>query len=197
MKLCLYQGTFNPIHNAHIHVAEYAIKNLDIDKVLFIPAALPPHKSCDNSISIDRLNMVKLAVEGHKGFEVSDIEYRLEGKSYTYRTICELYKTYTNINGKIKFLIGTDAFEKIESWYETDKLKELVDFVVFIRENDFDEKRFNYLKAKGYHFTFMPLEYLDISSTEIRDKILKEEDITHLVPKKVKEYIYKNELYKN
>ena len=197
MKLCLYQGTFNPIHNAHLHVAEYAINSLDIDKVLFIPAAIPPHKSYDDNISIDRLNMVKLAVEGYKDFEVSDIEYKLKGKSYTYRTVCELYKIYNDIDGKIKFLIGTDAFEKIESWYESDKLKELVDFIVFIRENDFDENRFKYLEARGYKFQFMPLEFLDISSTEIREKVKNNADITNLVPEKVKEYIYKNELYKD
>ena len=138
-----------------------------------------------------------MTVQNYNNFELSDIEYQLKGKSYTYRTICELYKTYNNIEGKFKFLIGTDAFEKIESWYETDRLKELVDFVVFIRENNFEEIRFEHLKEKGYKFQFMPLEFLDISSTEIREKVKNNQDITNLVPLKVKEYIYKHELYKN
>lgn len=196
MKLCLFQGTFNPIHNAHIQVAQFALENKVCDKIIFIPAYKPPHKDCDDRICYNRLEMTKLAAELNPAFEVSDIEFILKGKSYTYITICELYKKY-NIEGKIKFLIGTDAFEKIESWYETDKLKELVDFVVFIRENNFDEKNFDYLKSKGYNFTFMPLKFLDISSTKIREKVKNKESIKGLVPVKVEEYIYKNELYKS
>ena len=195
MKLCLYQGTFNPIHNAHIHVAEYAIKNLDIDKILFIPAFFPPHKDYDSNISIDRLKMVKSAIENYNNFELSDIEYQLKGKSYTYRTICELYKTYNNIEGKFKFLIGTDAFEKIESWYETQKLKKIIDFIVFIRENE--NVNFDYLKKEGYNFKFAQLPFTDISSTDIRKRIVQGKKITGLVTKEVEDYIYRNGLYQN
>lgn len=196
MKLCLFQGTFNPIHNAHIQVAEFALKHIDCEKILFIPAYKPPHKDFDSKTCLHRLNMVKLAVESNENFEVSDIEFELNGKSYTYLTILELYKRF-KIDGKIKFLIGTDAYEKIETWFETDKLKNLVDFVVFIRENNFDKTRFENLRKKGYNFEFMPLEFLDISSTLIRDKIKNCENINGLVPQKVEEYIKNNDLYKN
>lgn len=195
MKLCLFQGTFNPIHNAHLQVAEYALEHLEINGVIFIPAFKPPHKESEDNMARHRLNMVKLAVENNPKFSVSDIEYQLEDKSYTYRTITELYKLY-EIDGKIKFLIGTDAFEKIESWYETDKLKNLVDFVVFIRENNFNKDRFEHLRKKGYNFEFMPLDFLDISSTEIREKTQRGESLNGLVPDKVEEYIKKNDLYK-
>lgn len=195
MKLCLFQGTFNPIHNAHLQVAEYALEHLEINGVIFIPAFKPPHKESEDNMARHRLNMVKLAVENNPKFSVSDIEYQLEDKSYTYRTITELYKLY-EIDGKIKFLIGTDAFEKIESWYETDKLKNLVDFVVFIRENNFNKDRFEHLRKKGYNFGFMPLDFLDISSTEIREKTQRGESLNGLVPDKVEEYIKKNDLYK-
>lgn len=196
MKLCLFQGTFNPIHNAHIQIAEFAIKNSICDSVIFIPAYNPPHKASVGCRADDRLEMVKLATENNPHFSVSDIEFQRKGKSYTYLTICEIYKRHA-IDGKIKFLIGTDAFEKIESWYETEKLKELVDFVVFIRENNFDKQRFEYLQEKGYRFEFMPLKFLDISSTEIRKKVKLNESIKGLVPPKVEEYIIENELYKN
>lgn len=195
MKLCVFQGTFNPIHNAHIQVAEFALKNLDCGKVVFIPAYKPPHKESDDNFAIHRLNMVKLACENKNGLEVSDIEFELQGKSYTYITIMELYKRY-NIDGKIKFLIGTDAFEKIESWYETDKLKKLIDFVVFIRENNCDRSRFERLREKGYRFEFMPLDFLDISSTEIREKLKMGKSINGLVPQKTEDYITKNGLYR-
>lgn len=196
MKVCLFQGTFNPIHNAHLQVAEYALEHLEINGVIFIPAFKPPHKESEDNMALHRLNMVKLAVENNPKLSVSDIEYKLEGKSYTYRTITELYKLY-EIDGKIKFLIGTDAFEKIESWYETDKLKNLVDFVVFIRENNFNKDRFEHLRKKGYNFEFMPLDFLDISSTEIREKAQRGESLNGLVPDKVEEYIKKNDLYKH
>lgn len=196
MKLCLFQGTFNPIHNAHIQVAEFAIKNSVCDMVMFIPAYNPPHKECDCRICYDRLEMVKLAVQDKPYFSVSDIEFLRKGKSYTYLTVCELYKN-NKIDGKIKFLIGTDAFEKIETWYETDKLKDLVDFVVFIRENNFDETRLEYLREKGYVYEMMPLKFLDISSTEIRENVRCGKSIKKLVPQQVEEYIKKHELYKS
>lgn len=196
MELCLFQGTFNPIHNAHIRVAEYAAANFAKDGVLFIPAFNPPHKTSEDNMTLHRFNMVKLAVEDNPNFQISDIEYKREGKSYTYLTICELYEKIQP-EGKIKFIIGTDAFRKIESWYETDKLKTLVDFILFQRDTEFDEKEFQELKNKGYNYTFMPLEFKDISSTELRNKIKSGESLEGLVPQKIEEYIRQYELYKN
>lgn len=196
MELCLYQGTFNPIHNAHLRAAEYVLEHCNVDKILFIPAFIPPHKSCNDFEAVHRLNMVKLATDSNSRFEVSDIEFKLGGKSYTYRTICALYKKYAP-NNKIKFIIGTDAFKLIESWYETDKLKELVHFLVFLRENDFSGKELYKLKEKGYEFEIMPLTFEDISSTAIREMAAKGLDLSKFVPQKVEEYIRQNELYKN
>ncbi|MBO6180364.1 nicotinate (nicotinamide) nucleotide adenylyltransferase [bacterium] len=197
MKLCVFQGTFNPIHNAHLRVAKYVLNKYDFDKLLFIPAYKPPHKKYDDNMSIHRLNMVKLAIEDEHNskIEVSDIEYKREGKSYTYLTICELYKKY-EIEGKINFIIGTDAFKDIENWYEADKLKKLVKFTVFIRENNFSSLEYNYLKDKGYDFIFDELSFEDISSTELREKIKNGQNIDGFINNSVKEYIAKNELYK-
>lgn len=196
MKLCVFQGTFNPIHNAHLRVAEYIVNRYCFDKLLFIPAYDPPHKSCDLHFSSDRLEMVKLAVEDYPKFEVSDIEFRRGGKSYTYLTILELYKLY-NPEGKINFLIGTDAFKNIETWYEFEKLKKLVKYIVFVREDNFDISEYDYLKKKDVDFEFQPLPYEDISSTTIRLKVQKGESICEFVPKKVEEYIKEHELYKS
>lgn len=196
MQLCLFQGTFNPIHNAHLRVAEYALEHFAKAGILFIPAYMPPHKTVDDNLSTHRFNMVKIAIKDNPKFQISDIEYKRRGKSYTYLTICELYKEL-NPNGKIKFIIGTDAFRKIESWYETDKLKEMVDFLVFTRDIDFDEKEFFPLKDKGYNFTLMPLPFKDISSTDLRNRIKRGESLAGLVPSGVEEYIRKNDLYKD
>ncbi len=196
MKLCVFQGTFNPIHNAHLRVACDVVSRFDFDKLLFIPAYNPPHKSADLNFSFHRLEMVKLAVQDNPKFEVSDIEFKRDAKSYTYLTIRELYEQY-EIEGKIHFIIGTDAFEKIETWYEVDKLKELVKFIVFVREDNFEISRYDYLKEKGFNFEFQLLSYQDISSTQLRERVSKGEGIDGYVAQEVKEYILKNGLYQN
>lgn len=198
MKLCVFQGTFNPIHNAHLRMAKYAKDKYDFDKILFIPAYKPPHKDYEDSLSLHRLEMAKLAIKdfGDTKFEVSDIEFQREEKSYTYLTICELYKKY-NIEGKIHFIIGTDAFKQIETWYETDKLKKLVKFIVFKRENNFSPLEYNYLENKEYDFVFEELSFDDISSTELRQKIKEHKNIDTLISQSVKEYIKRNGLYEN
>lgn len=198
MKLCVFQGTFNPIHDAHLRIAEYVMNKYNFDKLLFIPAYKPPHKDYEIDLSIHRLNMVKLAISDEKNqkIEVSDIEYKRNGKSYTYITICELYKKY-NIDEKIYFIIGTDAFRKIESWYQSDKLKELIKFIVFKRDKNFSNLEYNKLKENGYDFFIENLPFKDISSTKLREKIRNKENIDNLVNKRVKEYISENGLYEN
>lgn len=196
MKLCVFQGTFNPIHNAHLRVAEYMIDHYNFDKLLFIPAYNPPHKHCELSESYHRLAMAKLAISDIPKAEVSDIEYQRKGTSYTYLTILQLYELYKP-EEKISFLIGTDAFKNIESWYEFDKLKDLVKFIVFVREDNFEISQYNYLNTKGVNFEIQPLTYKDISSTELRKKIKIGDNISQYVPKEVEEYILKNGLYKD
>lgn len=190
MNLCIFAGTFNPIHNAHLAMAEYALG--DFDKILFIPAYKPPHKDYQDNMSVHRLNMVRLATEYNPKFEVSDIEFQRETISYTYLTILELYKKY-NIDSKISFIIGSDAFKGIENWYEIDKLKKIIDFIVFIRENE--TVNFDYLE--GYNFKIARMKFIDISSTELRNRIKNGIPVNDLIPKEVEEYIIKNGLYKD
>ena len=196
MELCVFQGTFNPIHKIHIKVAEFVKQNYDFNKILFIPAFIPPHKSVDKNLAIHRYNMVKLAIDGIDGFEVSDIEYKRNENSYTYHTILELKKIY-DIKDKIHFIIGTDAFEKIETWYETNKLKELVHFIVFPRTDKFNKNDFEHLKAKGYDFEFAKMDYVNVSSTDLRDKVKNNASIDTIEINRVKEYIEKHGLYLN
>lgn len=196
MKLCVFQGTFNPIHNAHLRVAKYVVTHLDIDKVIFIPAFNPPHKTADVEFSKHRLKMVELAVQDEPLFGVSDIEYKRGGTSYTYLTIKELYEMYS-IDGKINFIIGTDAFDRIESWYNIDELKKLVRFVVFLRDVDFDISCYDHLRTKGFDFVLQSLSFLDISSTELRGKISNGDDFSEYVNENVKDYILQHGLYKN
>lgn len=192
MKLCIFSGTFNPIHNAHLKMAQYAVDNFGFDKILFIPAYKPPHKDYSSDMCIHRYNMVKLAIQDNPHYEISDIEFKSEGKSYSYLTALELYKKY-DVDGKINFLIGTDAFEKIESWYEADKFKKLIDFIVFIRENE--PVNLDYLKEKGYNFKFAQMDFCDISSTELRQRIADNKPVDGLISREVEDYIKENGLY--
>lgn len=194
MKLCIFSGTFNPIHRAHLKMAEYVLENFGFDKIIFIPAYKPPHKDYDTNMCTHRFNMVRLAIEYNPHFEISDIEYQHEGKSYSYLTALQLKKQYCT-EDKINFIIGTDAFEKIESWYEAEKFKNLVDFIVFVRENK--TVNFDDLKEKGYSFEIARMPFIDISSTELRERIKEGKSISNLVTEEVEEYIYKNGLYRN
>ncbi len=133
MKLCVFAGTFNPIHKTHLKMACDALEKYD--KVLFIPAYKPPHKNFDPAVndmmSRHRLEMVKIATQNEPRFEVSDIEFQSEEISYTYNTIKQLY------NGeKIGFIIGSDAYEKIDTWYKADELKQMLNFIIYPREDD-------------------------------------------------------------
>ena len=194
MRLCVFQGTFNPIHKVHLEVAKYAKKHYNFDSVLFIPAYIPPHKSVDKTLAAHRFNMVKLAISDYDYFNISDIEYRHETNSYTYNTIVELYKQY-DVDGKINFLIGTDAFSEIESWYRADELKELVHFIVFKRTTDFNPSDFEYLREKGYDFEFSSMDFVDVSSTDLRKNLMSGKSISGMELPKVKEYIEENGLY--
>lgn len=195
MKLCVFQGTFNPIHKAHLAMANFAQAVYDYDTILFIPAYKPPHKEFDDAMSNHRYHMVKLAVSGESFFGISNIEFQNERFSYTYLTIQELYKRY-KIDGKIGFIIGSDAFREITEWYEADKLKTLVDFIVFPRELKLDKDRLALLHNKGYKFTIAKMQPIDISSTIIKEKLANNQNINRLVPIEVVEYINKNGLYK-
>jgi nicotinate-nucleotide adenylyltransferase len=150
------------------------------DKVLFIPAYKPPHRDFDPKMSRHRLEMVKLATACEPKFEASDIEFQSAGErkrpdevmepSYTYNTIKKLYEIYP-VEGKIGFIIGSDAYAKIDTWYRAAELKELVDFIVFPRTDD-------------------------ISSTALREHIKNNLPVDAIVTKEVECYIREHGLYR-
>ena len=197
MSICLYQGSFNPIHNAHIEVAKHVHEVFGFEKIVFIPAFKPPHKDLKNfdaDNAIHRLNMVELAIEDIPYFDLSAIEYTRNSPSYTYDTIVQILNV-TKSKEKINFIIGTDAFIKIETWNQSPKLKDLLTFILFVREDNFDETPFLELKEKGYEYKLMKMPFIDISSSEVREKVRKGQDICDIVPLRVAEYIKQNNVY--
>lgn len=198
MSICLYQGSFNPIHNAHLAVAEYVHKKFNFETIMFIPAFIPPHKNLkdfDSENAIHRLNMVELAVQDIPYFQFSAIEYTRNKPSYTYDTIVQI-RDIVQTEEKINFIIGTDAFINIASWHRADELKKLLHFVLFIRENNFDETPYLELKEKGFDYTLADMPFYDISASEVRERVRQNKDICDILPVKVAEYIKKYNVYK-
>lgn len=181
MTICIFPGTFNPIHDGHLKMATYALEKYNFEKIIFIPAYIPPHKEVEPKLAEHRYNMVKLAIKGNSKFEISDIEYKNNEKSYSLVTVQKIIEQY-RIKGRSNFIIGTDAFAKIESWYQADKLKELVHFIVFPRKGTSIEH------LNGWDYELTDMDFVDISSTEIRNGIKNDT--------KVKGYIETNGLYK-
>ena len=186
-------GTFDPIHLGHLILAKQLAEKLKLDKVLFIPSASPPHKDLSEvSDAKIRFEMTKLAVEDNHLFSVSDIELKREGRSYTVITIQELKKLYPDSEPYL--LGGSDILDEINTWKEPEKIFELIKVVIGVRPgfNKIDKDN-EFLKKSIVY----PINGLEISSSQIREKVKKGESIRYLVPLKVEEFIRAKGLYKN
>ncbi len=186
----IYGGTFDPIHLGHLITAQAVKEIRNLEKIIFIPAYISPHKTDRASEKQShRLKMVKQAVEEFPYFEYSDIELRAKSISYTVKTLEALKKKYR----KLELIIGYDNIIDFHTWKNPDKIIELADLVVLRRKtNDKKIEKDKYYKAA--HFVKTPV--IEISSSEIRNRIKAGLPIDFLVPKNVKEYICKFNLYK-
>ncbi len=186
-------GSFNPIHYGHLFIASECYHTFSLEKVIFIPAYLPPHKKEGNIISTHhRLEMLNLAVKKDERFLVSDLEIKRGGISYTVDTLKSLRNIYGD-TAEIYFLAGSDSALEIPTWKEPLKILSLCHFVAYLRPGyplDRLEKKF---RDKIISFSSLPL---GISSSEIRKRVREGRPIRYLVPPEVEEYIYQNKLYK-
>ena len=190
MSICIFPGTFNPIHNGHLKMAEFALEKYNFDKIIFIPAYLPPHKIIDKGLATHRYKMVELAIKSNSKFEISDIEYKSNGKSYSLITVKKIIEQY-KISDKLNFIIGTDTLINLDSWYKADELKKLVHFIVFPRTGSILKQDFDNLKKQGWDFEITEMECVDVSSTEIRT------NKNNKIDSQVEKYINENKLYKS
>lgn len=189
-------GTFDPIHLAHIYIANEAMIKLHLDKVIFMPAGSPPHKVSKRITEASlRFNMVKAAIEGLEGFEVSDYEIKSKEISYTYKTL----EAFSDDNRELFFITGADCLVNLEKWRNVDRILELCNLVVFYRPGyytyELNEKK-AYIEEK-YNCNIVMLNIIgkDISSTEIRECIRENKNIDKLIPEKVVNIIKENGLY--
>lgn len=188
MKVALLGGTFNPIHNGHMALANAAFSAIDLDKLIFIPTFIPPHKDIDGPIDPEaRLAMIKLASNINPKFEISRLELDRRNVSYTIDTISFIKNLYSR-ETELFFILGSDSLNSLESWKDSAKLKEICKFIVGIRPD-------NVINNSFFNAQIIPMEPLDISSSDIRVRIKSGKDISNLVPKSVCEYIERHNLY--
>ena len=187
LRIALFGGTFDPIHNAHLTVAREAAQAFALDKVLLIPAAHPPHKPNENLTSYeDRYRMVELACQGEPALEASPLEDH-EGKSYSIDTI-ERAKQTLGPAVQLFFLIGADAFHEIETWHCWPEVIAAVDFIVVTRPGH------EYRTPPGARVHRLDTLALSISSSEIRQRLV-EGNRPSEVPLAVWVYIREHKLY--
>ena len=192
MKIAILGGTFDPPHLGHLILADTVLKELNYDKVLFIPSKIPPHKNISGEVSNeDRLNMLKLSIEDDKRFSFDDYELKSEGISYSIKTLNYLYQNY-NIDGKIALIIGADLIKNFHKWKEPEKISELANIVAVNREENDNLYKENIEK---YNIKIIIAPRIDISSTLIRERIKKNKAFRYFLNNKVYDYIISNKLY--
>lgn len=198
-KIGIFGGTFNPIHTGHVKVADDARKKLKLDKVIFVPTGIPPHKSSKNICSSsDRLKMVKLAISKNKYFEVSRTEIKSNKKSYSIETISK-FKRKCGRNTKIFFFLGIDAMFEISTWKQAREVVKLCKFVCLSRPGYLVKKLKSRLLKEGFtlseDFIYLKVPSLKISSTEIRSRIELGLNTKNMLPLEVEKYIREKGLY--
>ncbi|RYD03443.1 hypothetical protein N752_19890 [Desulforamulus aquiferis] len=191
-------GTFDPIHYGHLVVAEEVRHQFGLEKVIFIPAARPPHKTAKEiSKPHHRVNMARMATATNKYFEVSTIELEREGPSYTIDTVVAIQEIYDV--DKVYFITGADAVLEILTWKEAERLLSICNFVAATRPGYDLNKLAENLKPlpKDVFKNIIPLEVpaLSISSTDIRNRVREGRSIKYLLPEPVEEYIRNNNIY--
>ena len=210
-KVGLFGGTFNPIHLGHLRGAEEVREVCGLKQVIFIPAAQPPHKMMEEVIDArHRLEMVRLATMTNPFFSYSDVELQRPGKSYSIDTL-----RYFLEHGRdsLLFILGRDAFDEMETWKEFQNLFSLCDFVVMARPGfgkiavgsqlpqalastfQYDSGQRCWIHTSGHRLFFEEINFLDISSTRVRELIEKGASVKYLVPSEVEVYIRQQKLY--
>ena len=213
MRLGLLGGTFDPIHEGHLEMAETAIRVANLDAVYFVTSANPPHKSERTRANIlDRHAMVALALSGNPKLVPSSLEYDRDGKSYSIDTVRRLLEL-AGCSSRLFFLIGLDAFLDLPTWKDYECFPELCSFLVFGRpaydESDLarrlpepfrlkvlDTQAQEVLAASSENGFFVLRDFSNsVSSTEIRERVRAGQSISDFVPPAVGEYIFKTRLY--
>ena len=201
MKIGIYGGTFSPPHNGHVNAARMFAAAESLDKLLIIPTFIPPHKTETSAVPAEeRLEMCRLAFTDDN-FDVSDIEVRRKGKSYTFDTLTELKEMYRS--GDFYLLCGTDMLLSFEKWYRFADILSMCTVVCMRREGNAEtgvklaEKIVELEEQCAADVRLIDAPPLEVSSTEIREKLSRGENVNDLLPTDVYRYIKEKGLYLN
>lgn len=200
-KIALFGGTFDPIHLGHTTVAAEALKHIGAEKVVFIPAKRSPLKGFSpEATDADRLSMIALAIAGSMEFELSDYELRKPEPSYTVETVRKLKADYGS-GTSIYWLVGADSVADLLHWYRIVELIDECNLSVMYRAGckppDFASFKaiWGPQRVDKLQRRIIPTSLVDVSSTEIRNRLAAGRDVTNMVHQAVADYIYKHGLY--
>lgn len=196
-KIAILGGTFNPIHNGHLHLIRRFSEQLGFDLVLLIPAKTPPHKAADHLAAAQhRLQMCRLAVQT-VGYQVSDLEICRATPSYTVDTLLQLHQQYPG--DALYFITGEDMFLSLLSWRQPQRMFQLATICSaprsatgMVRMQQYEKQ----LQACGAHTVLQAIDFLPISSTIVREAVRQGKDFSQFVPASVADYITQHNLYK-
>jgi len=197
VKIGLFGGSFDPVHNGHINAAVAFADALALDRVIIMPAHTPPHKEAPNMASTeDRLAMCRLAFNGDERFVVSDYEIQHDEKSYTITTLKYLRQKYPK--DELYLLMGGDMLLYFRRWYRWTSIGKMAILAGAARHDDEHaalEAEAETLRSFGLDVRVIPIDVLDISSTEVRKAIRNTKDTSALIPREVAAYIFERGLY--
>lgn len=200
MKTGIMGGTFNPIHNGHLKLAKHVIEEFNLDEIWFMPNGNPPHKSPDSIITPteDRLEMVRIAIDGYPEFALQSYEAKKETVSYSYQTMEEFRVRYPHRT--FYFIIGADSLFQIETWGHPERFLTSC-FIIAAKRDSLEtdtamREQISYLNRKySAEILLSDSPVFEVSSSEIREMLRKGESIDGLVPDTVARYIKENHLY--
>ncbi|WP_050606798.1 nicotinate-nucleotide adenylyltransferase [Clostridium niameyense] len=200
VKKAILGGTFDPIHNGHINVAYEALERFKLDKVIFMPAGNPPHKlKIEKTPANIRYEMVKIAIQDEEKFSISDYEINRKDISYTYKTL--KYFTKLEPDTSWYFITGADCLSYLDHWKNLEEILSMCNFVIFSREGFKQQQEI--INAKRYmeqkykdKMLFIEAPILDISSTNIRNRIESGKEVKFYMPDSVYEFIKYKNIYK-
>ena len=198
-RIGIYGGSFSPPHMGHFQAAQAFLEAEKPDRLLIVPASIPPHKTLEDGVDAQmRAQMCRLCFSALPNTEISDLELRREGRSYTYLTLRELWK-----EGRVLLLLcGTDMFLTLDEWYLPSEIFARAEIVCMRREEDAEifpliqAKRKQYEKEFSATVRFLDADPVVVSSTEIRERIKRNESTDGLLSKEVREYIDQWNLYR-
>ena len=190
MKIGIYGGTFDPIHFGHLITAQFVLEHRKLDKILFIPCAVSPHKiNIHSASSTDRMEMLNRAVRDNSDFEISDIEISRGGISYTFQTLRELKNKFE----KLELIIGFDNLAVFDKWERPDEIVEMARLIVLNRKTDRETVKNRFFEQA----IFINSPLFEVSSSNIRQRVSMGRSIKYFIHKGVREYILYKDIYIN